>query len=146
MPLIFVPGLGTPVLAMTVMGAASGAGVGAIAGHFSDIGVDDQFAKQLGERLRPSSSAILALVKAAKVEEALPARECTRSWASSLKEPTLRTATALLGQVWSLTVPTGARRRTAAPQPGAAAAPGGRPSGGRWSSAGLRRRRSPGGG
>jgi uncharacterized membrane protein len=58
-PLIFVPGLGIPVLA-------------AIAGHFSDIGVDDTFAKQLGEQLQPNSSAILALVKAAKVDEVLP--------------------------------------------------------------------------
>jgi uncharacterized membrane protein len=71
-PLIFVPGLGIPVLAATAVGAVSGAGVGAIAGHFSDIGVDDTFAKQLGEQLQPNSSAILALVKAAKVDEVLP--------------------------------------------------------------------------
>jgi uncharacterized membrane protein len=55
-----------------VGGAGIGAVSGAIAGHFSDIGVDDKFAKQLGEQLGPNSSAILALVKAAKVDDVLP--------------------------------------------------------------------------
>jgi uncharacterized membrane protein len=72
MPLMFVPGLGIPVLIATGGGAAIGAATGAIVGHFSDIGVDDKFAKQLAEQLGPNSSAVLALVKAAKVEEVLP--------------------------------------------------------------------------
>jgi uncharacterized membrane protein len=72
LPFIFVPGLGMPLLVATAGGAGIGAVSGAIAGHFSDIGVDDKFAKQLGEQLQPNSSAILALVKAAKVDDVLP--------------------------------------------------------------------------
>jgi uncharacterized membrane protein len=72
LPFIFVPGVGMPLLVATAGGAGIGAVSGAMAGHFSDLGVDDKFAKQLGEQLQPNSSAILALVKAAKVDEVLP--------------------------------------------------------------------------
>jgi uncharacterized membrane protein len=46
----FIPGLGL-----------LGAGLGALAGHFGDHGIDDQFMTELGEHLKPGSSAIFVL-------------------------------------------------------------------------------------
>ncbi|MEB3122731.1 MAG: DUF1269 domain-containing protein, partial [Snowella sp.] len=36
---------------------------GALAGAFSDIGVDDNFIRELGETLQPKSSALFVLVR-----------------------------------------------------------------------------------
>jgi uncharacterized membrane protein len=44
-----------------VLGMAVGAASGAIAGKFTDVGVDDNFLKQLGEKLAPGSAALIAL-------------------------------------------------------------------------------------
>lgn len=44
-----------------LVGMAVGAASGAIAGKMSDIGVDDTFMKQLGERLQPGAAALIAL-------------------------------------------------------------------------------------
>jgi uncharacterized membrane protein len=46
-----------------ILGAAIGAGAGAISAKLSDIGVDNQMAKQLGEELTPGSSALLVLLR-----------------------------------------------------------------------------------
>jgi uncharacterized membrane protein len=72
LPFVFVPGFGLAALATTAATTGVGAATGAIAGRFTDIGIDDNFAKQLGAKLQPSTSAILVLVKAAKVDEVLP--------------------------------------------------------------------------
>jgi uncharacterized membrane protein len=45
-----------PVLGMAI-GAASGAAAGAV----TDVGVDDNFLKQLAERLEPGAAALIAL-------------------------------------------------------------------------------------
>lgn len=46
-----------------LLGAAVGAGSGAIAGALSDIGINDQFMKDLGATLKPGTSALFVLVR-----------------------------------------------------------------------------------
>jgi uncharacterized membrane protein len=45
-----------------LVGAAVGAATGAIGGALSDIGVDDDFMRDLGENLQPNTSALFILV------------------------------------------------------------------------------------
>ncbi len=47
---------------MPVVGAAIGVASGAIGGALSDIGVDDDFMRELGETLQPGTSALFVLV------------------------------------------------------------------------------------
>jgi uncharacterized membrane protein len=54
-----------------LLGAALGAGAGALSGKLSDIGVSDNFMKQLGETLTPSSSAIFVLIRKATPDKVL---------------------------------------------------------------------------
>ena len=44
-----------------VVGAVIGAGAGALGGKLSDYGVDDNFAKELGEKVRPGEAALILL-------------------------------------------------------------------------------------
>ena len=53
--------IGTLFLAPLV-GMAAGAASGALGGALSDIGVDDDFMKELGETLQPGTSALFILV------------------------------------------------------------------------------------
>jgi uncharacterized membrane protein len=46
-----------------LLGAAVGAAAGAASGALSDIGVDDNFMKSLGETLQPGTSALFVLVR-----------------------------------------------------------------------------------
>ncbi len=46
-----------------LLGAAVGAAAGAASGALSDIGVDDDFMKSLGETLQPGTSALFVLVR-----------------------------------------------------------------------------------
>ncbi|WRH68659.1 MAG: DUF1269 domain-containing protein [Planktothrix sp. GU0601_MAG3] len=46
-----------------LLGAAVGAAAGAASGALSDIGVDDDFMKSLGETLQPKTSALFVLVR-----------------------------------------------------------------------------------
>jgi uncharacterized membrane protein len=46
---------------MPIVGAAVGASAGALSGALSDIGIDDQFMRELGETLQPGSSALFIL-------------------------------------------------------------------------------------
>lgn len=55
-------------------GLVLGGGLGALTGKLSDIGIDDDFIKQVGATLQPGTSAIFALVRKAtpdRVAEAL---------------------------------------------------------------------------
>lgn len=54
--------IGTLFLA-PLLGAAVGAATGAIGGALSDIGVDDDFMRELGETLQSDTSALFILVK-----------------------------------------------------------------------------------
>lgn len=46
-----------------LFGAAVGAATGAIGGALGDIGVDDDFMRELGETLQPDTSALFILIK-----------------------------------------------------------------------------------
>ena len=47
-----------------LLGAAVGAGAGALSGKLADIGVSDDFMKELGQTLTPGTSALFVLVQA----------------------------------------------------------------------------------
>ena len=69
-----------------LLGAAIGAGSGAISGALTDIGINDQFMKDLAKRFQPGSSALFTLVRRAdpeKVKEAFlgfGGKAFTNSW------------------------------------------------------------------
>lgn len=46
-----------------LLGAAVGAGAGAISASLTDIGINDQFMKDLGETLKPGSAALFVLLR-----------------------------------------------------------------------------------
>ena len=54
-----------------LLGAAVGAGAGALSGKLSDIGIDDKFMKELGESLKPGTSALFVLVRKATPDKVL---------------------------------------------------------------------------
>jgi uncharacterized membrane protein len=55
-----------------LFGMAIGAASGAIAGHFSDTGVDDEFLKRLGSELDEGKAALILLVRDVTVDKVLP--------------------------------------------------------------------------
>ncbi len=61
---------------MPFLGLAAGALGGALGGKFQDIGIDDDFIKQVGSSIEPGQSAIFLLIRDAtpdRVVEALKA-------------------------------------------------------------------------
>ena len=54
-----------------LVGVAVGAGAGAISGALSDIGIDDNFIKELGETIQPGNSALFVLVRKATPDKVL---------------------------------------------------------------------------
>lgn len=65
-------GAGIGVLVGLLLGGPiGGAAIGAIVGGMRDRGVDDKFVRQVGEQLRPDTSAIFLLVKEADAEAVL---------------------------------------------------------------------------
>jgi uncharacterized membrane protein len=46
-----------------LLGAAAGAGAGALSGHFTDIGINDQFMKDIGGTLTNGGAAVCVLVR-----------------------------------------------------------------------------------
>lgn len=54
-----------------LLGAAVGAGAGAISGKLADIGVSDNFMKELGETFTPGTSALFVLVRKATPDKVL---------------------------------------------------------------------------
>ena len=47
---------------MPWLGLAVGAISGAVAGHFTDVGIDDKFIKQVGQTIQPGQSALFLLI------------------------------------------------------------------------------------
>jgi uncharacterized membrane protein len=45
------------------LGLAIGAGMGALAGHFADVGISDDFIKQVREKVTPGTSALFLLTQ-----------------------------------------------------------------------------------
>jgi uncharacterized membrane protein len=54
-----------------LLGAAVGAGAGALSGKLADIGIDDRFMKDLSAILQPGSSALFVLIKQATTDKVL---------------------------------------------------------------------------
>jgi uncharacterized membrane protein len=54
-----------------LVGMAMGAGAGALSGKLSDIGIDDNFMKELGKSLQPASSALFVLVRQSTPDKVL---------------------------------------------------------------------------
>ena len=63
-------------LAVPVVGIGVGAAVGALAAHFSDLGIDDDFQRQIGEKLSPGRAALVMLGSATDRDVAI--REASR--------------------------------------------------------------------
>ena len=57
---------------MPMLGAAVGAASGAIAGTMRDIGIDDNFIKQVGSSIQPGETALFLLVSEAVADKVLP--------------------------------------------------------------------------
>lgn len=55
-----------------LLGAAVGAAAGAASGALIDVGISDDFMKDLGRRLTPGSAAVIALVVDATPDKVLP--------------------------------------------------------------------------
>jgi uncharacterized membrane protein len=55
-----------------ILGAAIGAGTGALGGYLTDLGVDDDFARQVGASLPPGGSALLVLFRKVTADKVLP--------------------------------------------------------------------------
>ena len=54
-----------------LIGAAVGAGAGALSGKLRDIGIDNNFIKELGETITPGSSALFVLVRKSTPDKVL---------------------------------------------------------------------------
>ena len=55
-----------------IIGAAIGAGWGAIAGKLSDYGIDDNFMRALAEKFQPNTSALFVLARGGVPDRVLP--------------------------------------------------------------------------
>lgn len=55
-----------------LLGAAIGAGAGAVGAVASDTGVDDNFMKRLGSELEPGKAAVVVLVRKVSFDKVLP--------------------------------------------------------------------------
>ena len=56
-----------------LLGAAIGAGAGALRGRFTDIGIDDKFMKDAAAALTPGQAALCVLVRKVTADKVLPA-------------------------------------------------------------------------
>jgi uncharacterized membrane protein len=55
-----------------LLGAAIGAAAGGATGAVSDVGVDDKFLKELGDKLTPGSAALIVLVRSSTPDKVVP--------------------------------------------------------------------------
>jgi uncharacterized membrane protein len=60
------------IFLMPLLGAAIGGATGAATGALTDVGVDDDFMKQLGEKLQPGGAALFVLVRRSTPDKVLP--------------------------------------------------------------------------
>jgi len=58
---------------MPVFGLAIGAATGAVAGKLTDVGIDDKMIKQLGEQIKPGTSAVFMLVVESTTDKVIDA-------------------------------------------------------------------------
>lgn len=59
------------IFLVPVAGIAVGAASGAIAGHFSDYGIEDNFVKDVSQQLKPGSAGLFLLVRSATPDRVL---------------------------------------------------------------------------
>ena len=57
---------------MPLLGMAIGGATGAATGAMTDVGVDDKFMKELGEKLQPGGAALFVLVSQSTPDKVLP--------------------------------------------------------------------------
>jgi uncharacterized membrane protein len=57
---------------MPLLGMAIGGATGAATGAMTDVGVDDKFMKELGEKLQPGGAAVFVLVRQSTPDKVLP--------------------------------------------------------------------------
>ena len=55
-----------------LIGVAAGAASGALAGALTDIGIDDNFMREVGQTLEPGTSALFVLVRKVTLDRVLP--------------------------------------------------------------------------
>ena len=55
-----------------LFGMALGAATGAATGAMTDVGVDDKFMKELGEKLKPGGAAVIVLIRRSTPDKVLP--------------------------------------------------------------------------
>lgn len=55
-----------------LLGAAVGAGAGALSGHFTDIGIDDAFMKDAATALTPGQAALCVLIRKVTADKVIP--------------------------------------------------------------------------
>lgn len=55
-----------------LFGMALGAASGAAAGALTDVGVDDKFMKELGQKLQPGGAAVIVLIRRSTPDKVLP--------------------------------------------------------------------------
>jgi uncharacterized membrane protein len=60
------------IFLMPLLGMAIGGATGAAAGAMTDVGVDDKFMKELGEKLQPGNAAVFVLVRRSTPDKVLP--------------------------------------------------------------------------
>lgn len=60
------------IFLMPLMGLAIGAASGAIGGALTDVGVNDEFMKELGAKLTPGTSALVLLIRKSTPDKLLP--------------------------------------------------------------------------
>lgn len=68
-----IPFFGIGALLLPLMGAAVGAAAGAAGGALTDLGISDQFVKEVSENLTPGTSAIFLLVNKMTEDRVMPA-------------------------------------------------------------------------
>ena len=55
-----------------LLGLVAGAASGALGGYLTDIGIDDTFMKEMGDKLTPGTSALFVLVRKATPDRVIP--------------------------------------------------------------------------
>lgn len=80
-----------------LLGVAAGAAAGAVGGALTDVGIDDNFMKELSESLQPGSAALFVLIKEMTTDKVLAAIKgyggvVMKTSLDETKEQTLRNA------------------------------------------------------
>ncbi|WP_327085162.1 DUF1269 domain-containing protein [Nonomuraea sp. NBC_01738] len=95
------------IFLMPLLGMALGAGAGALGGKMTDIGVDDDFMKRLGEKLEPGTAALFVLVSQSTPDKVVP--EIAQYGGDIMQTSLSREAEAHLREAVKAAAPAGAR-------------------------------------